>query len=237
MKAARAALLAALVAACGELPTTGDGIAFLQVRVPVPAAVEVGDTLRLAASARTATGDSVPAAVSWATPDTAFTIDASTGLVTGRVAGQTGRAQARTADITSGFVAISVRARADTLIRVAPAQLTVPAADTASPALAVRLATRSGTTLAGAPGLQVFWRVVAPAFATAADATVRFRNGQLADTATTGTDGTPTVPITLRRVAGRTAPDSATVEVTSFRVRGAAVPGSGQRFVIRFLRP
>lgn len=237
MRAARAALLAALVAACGELPTTGDGIAYLEVRVPVPAAVEVGDTLRLTASARTATGDSAAAAVTWATPDTVFTIDPSSGLVTGLVAGQSGRAQARAADIASGFVSISVRARADTLIRLAPAQLTVAAADTASPALAIRLATRAGTTLAGAPGLQVFYRVVDPAFAAAADATVRFRNGQLADTVATGADGTPTVPITLRRVPGRTAPDSATVEVASFRVRGTAVPGSGQRFVIRFLRP
>ena len=40
--------------------------------------------------------------------------------------------------------------------------------------------------------------------------------------------------VQLVRVAGQPPVDSAVVTVRAERTRGAAVPGSGQRFVIRF---
>ncbi len=50
----------------------------------------------------------------------------------------------------------------------------------------------------------------------------------------TGADGTPSPPVTLDRVAGQTAPDSAIVTVAATTATGAAVPGSGQRFIVHF---
>jgi hypothetical protein len=53
------------------------------------------------------------------------------------------------------------------------------------------------------------------------------------DTVNTGTDGTVT-GMQLLRLAGRPPVDSAIVTVRAERTRGAPVPGSGQRFIIRF---
>jgi hypothetical protein len=40
--------------------------------------------------------------------------------------------------------------------------------------------------------------------------------------------------MTLSRIAGLAAPDTAIVTVRAARTRGAAVPGSGQRFLVLF---
>jgi protein involved in polysaccharide export with SLBB domain len=42
------------------------------------------------------------------------------------------------------------------------------------------------------------------------------------------------VPVTLRRTNGIAQPDSVIVEVFAFRPSQATVPGSGQRFIVRF---
>jgi hypothetical protein len=63
---------------------------------------------------------------------------------------------------------------------------------------------------------------------------VQLSNVALVDTVTTDVNGTPSTPVTVGRVAGTTSPDSAVVEVRAVRRRGAQVPGSGQRFVVRF---
>jgi hypothetical protein len=40
--------------------------------------------------------------------------------------------------------------------------------------------------------------------------------------------------VTVNRVSGRTAPDSAIVTVSATTATGSVVPGSGQRFIVRF---
>jgi len=52
--------------------------------------------------------------------------------------------------------------------------------------------------------------------------------------ATTGTDGSPATAVTLNRVTGQSSPDSAIVTVAAATATGAIVPGSGQRFIVRF---
>jgi hypothetical protein len=62
---------------------------------------------------------------------------------------------------------------------------------------------------------------------------VALTGGVQADTVNTGSDGT-VAGVALTRVAGAAPVDSAIVEVRALRTRGALVPGSGQRFIIRF---
>ena len=57
-------------------------------------------------------------------------------------------------------------------------------------------------------------------------------NHQIADTVATGSDGAAVTSLEL--VAGTTPPDSVVVSVSAAHIRGAVVPGSGQRFILRF---
>jgi hypothetical protein len=77
--------------------------------------------------------------------------------------------------------------------------------------------------------------VVEPVFANVADRTVEFGPGALADTATTAANGEPDTPVTLARIPGIAPPDSAIVEIRATRYKdNQPVPGSGQRWIIRF---
>jgi hypothetical protein len=62
---------------------------------------------------------------------------------------------------------------------------------------------------------------------------VELPGGVLIDTVSTGPSGLEQ-GVTLNRVAGVPAPDTAIVQVRSYRASGADVPGSGQRFIILF---
>jgi hypothetical protein len=57
-------------------------------------------------------------------------------------------------------------------------------------------------------------------------------SGVVADTILTAADGTAIAA--LAKAPGLPPPDSLVVTVTAVRTRGAAVPGSGQRFIVRF---
>jgi hypothetical protein len=63
---------------------------------------------------------------------------------------------------------------------------------------------------------------------------VELPGGVLTLDAVTGLDGSPSSPVTLNRVTGVTSPDSAIVTVGALTASGATVPGSGQRFIVRF---
>ena len=65
--------------------------------------------------------------------------------------------------------------------------------------------------------------------------TVLLQGNVVADTLPTGSDGNASTALVV--VAGTTPPDSAIVTVRAERTRGATVPGSGQRFIIRFTAP
>jgi uncharacterized protein YjdB len=110
--------LAALLAGCGSLPTTSEGVAFLQVELPANRTLLVGDTLRLHALALDKSGQPLDIPVSWRTPDATITVDPATGLVTGVAAG-TGRVQATvgTDELVSDFIALTVKDAATALRR------------------------------------------------------------------------------------------------------------------------
>lgn len=85
-----------LLAACGGLTETADGVAFLDVVRPPSTTLEVGETLQLSALALDARGEPVDAAIRWTSGDPFLTVDETTGLVTGLAEGSEGRIQAST---------------------------------------------------------------------------------------------------------------------------------------------
>jgi uncharacterized protein YjdB len=105
------ALLGALLAGCGNLPTTSDGVAFLEIIPPQSLTLAVGDTVRIVARALDEDGQPVGVAITWRTPDTTVSVDQA-GLVTGLAAGP-GRVQAAVGEsqvLVSNFIELTVTA-------------------------------------------------------------------------------------------------------------------------------
>lgn len=199
----------------------------LEVEVPVPADVEVGDTLQLHATALDANGDPVDAAIKWQAADSTASVS-PTGLVTG-VSPGAARVQALEGSLGSNVVTLTVIARADTLLLLGDSIRTLPVGSTASGDLVTQLRTFApDTTVASRP---VIYAITFPAPGSAPAVTLS--SGVQTDTVLTGADGNVT-GLQLIRAAGQPLVDSAVVTVRAERTRGAAVPGSGQRFVIRF---
>jgi len=113
----RAALIAALIGGCGKLPTTSEGVAFLEVAPPVTRTITIGDTVRFRARALDVLREPIPdVVILWRTPDEAIISVDEFGLVTGLAAG-IGRVQAVIGTLdpkkpkesfTSDFVSITV---------------------------------------------------------------------------------------------------------------------------------
>jgi uncharacterized protein YjdB len=103
--------LAGLLASCGDLPTTSEGVAFLEVMPPPSTTLRVGDTVRFGARTLDASGNPIAVSVLWRTPDTTITVDPATGIVVGRFAGS-GRVQAVVGneELVSNFVTLTVQA-------------------------------------------------------------------------------------------------------------------------------
>jgi hypothetical protein len=225
-------LLAALAAVtgCSNLTEAG-GIVGLEIRVPRTPVVEVGQTIQLRARALDQQGDSVAATITWLTPDTTATLT-PTGLLTGRTGGTTARVQAQVGTLVSDFVTFTVNPRPDTLALAGDSVMTVASGVTSSAPLLASL--RSFAPPEPLAGDVITYTIVAPVFADAAQRTVELPGGVLSLAATTGIDGTPATAVTLNRVTGQSSPDSAIVTVAAATATGAAVPGSGQRFIVRF---
>jgi hypothetical protein len=185
----------------------------------------VGDSLQLHAVALDQNGDSTDAAILWRTGDTTVTVDSITGWVTGALPGN-GRVQAFSGTLVSDAVSFTVLVRPDTLIIVGPADDTIPAGNTTSDPLVVRIETTQPP--GPAAGIPVIYTLV-PFGATLP--AVQFANGAAADTATTGADGTASITVGL---VGTPASDSVAVTAQAARSNGTPVPGSGQRFIVRF---
>jgi hypothetical protein len=220
--------------ACSNAGELADGIIALDVRPPRPGTVDFGDTARFIVVPLDENGDSVAADVVWRTPDDSVItiIDSALGLVVGDRPDVGGRVQAALGDYRTGLDSIKFQARADTLINLGPAADTVLVDETTSDSLTARLESFNPVGLLN--GRPLIFSVIEPIFSDTSLRTVVLPNGGLVDTVTTGAGGTPTPIVTLSRRAGFTAPDSAIVEVRSFRVRGTPVPGSGQRYVVYF---
>ncbi len=219
----------ALAAGCSNLNEVEGGVVALEVTLPSPPIIEVNESLQLSVRALNKDGDSVAAAIVWSAADPTLTVDPATGVLTG-VAPGTGRVQASVGSLTSGLLTFTVLAPADTII-VGDSVLTVAADQSASPPLAVQV--RSFSPSDPVEGRDVIYTLTSPEPATTSP-TVAFSNGQIEDTAKTAADGTVTT-VTLGRVTGLIAPDTAIVTVRATRTRGAVVPGSGQRFIVLFL--
>jgi hypothetical protein len=230
----RVAALLGLIS-CSNAGELADGVIEIQVIAPVPPVVDFGDTTRYIAVPLNADGDSVGAPVVWVTPDdSSLTIvDPATGLVTGVKPNTQGRVQAILGSLTTGFFTLRILARPDTIILPADSVQSVLAGVAASQPLLPVI--ESDNPAGPTAEHRVTFTVVKPTFAdTTGVQNVRLSNGGLTQAAVTIADGTPSPPVIVSRVTGRTAPDSVLIEVTAFQSSGNAVPGSGQKFLILF---
>ena len=226
-------LVAAALAACSDFTTTDGGIARLDVYAPIPAEVEVGQTIQLRAVARDENGDSLDIPVFWRALDTTIAVDSTLGRITGLTAGLSGRVVARAVDLYSNVISFDVLRLADTLIRASDSAVTVASSDSASPELVVRV--EGGEPPAPIQGRRLTYQVIAPVFASPDDRTVEFSGGTLAISPRSSALGTPDQPVTLRRRSDRQQPDTAVVQVSVYRPDGTVLPGSGLRFYVLFL--
>ncbi|MEO8633803.1 MAG: hypothetical protein ABI587_00860 [Gemmatimonadales bacterium] len=233
MNRPRVLCLLLALAACSSLNDIGGGIVALEVQLPVPAFIEPNDTVQLRARALDIQGDSVAATITWLTPDTTLVIDPTTGEVTTTLTSGSGKVQAKVgnlrSDISGTNGTLTIRPRSDTLRLTGFDTLTVLATDTISAPLLA--AVESNSPSGGVATTTILFSVVDTA---SAAGNVHFAGNGLGLRATTGSSGAPTVGVTLRRTPGGTAPDSVLVDVSAARPSGAVVPGSGQRFTVRF---
>lgn len=227
-----AAGLALVLAGCSRLATTPGGVASVVIKVPQPAEVETNGSIQLTGVAQDANGDVMDVPIYWRALDTTITVDSLTGVMSGVLPGTTGRVVARAVDLYSAIATFTVLEQTDTLIQVADSVQDVPAANPASPALAVQV--EGGDPLVAVSGRRITFEVVSPVFDKPEDRTVEFAGGHLAISPTTGTLGTPSPDVVLQRRAGFAAPDTAIVRVTIYRPGGGTVPGSGMRFLVHF---
>ena len=233
MRIRRAALAVPLLLGCTDLIDSTNEVVQVQVLASVVTILDVSDTSRVFARALNKDGEEVPAPILWLALDTTASVD-SAGLVTAETPGQA-RVQAQVNTLLSNVLNFTVVPRPDTLVLVGEDTLRVLVGEGSSASLEARLDTyEMGDTLPASGG-RIEYKVVEP------DSTqprsVEFTGQVTIDTITTGADGTSTVPVLLNRVAGVTSPDSAIVEITAFRFQVDTVPGSGQRFIIRFDNP
>ena len=240
MRPAASALLLGGLVACGSITSDANGVISLEVHAPIPPVVEPGDTIQLYAVARNINGDSVGAQIRWRTPDdTTIALDSLTGRVTGDsligvLRTRSGRVQAVTGSIVSPFVLYSVILAEDTLAILGDDSTRVAPADTLSAALMARIRSFTPDSSEGVAGRHITFEVdsVSPHADTA---NVRLSPGdKRLITITTGASGAPTDSVRIVLLQGTPRPDSAWVEIRATRPSGVPVPGSGQRFVVRY---
>lgn len=221
----RLGLLAAVVG-CSELPEAEQGVVGIEVRVPGPDTVEVGESIQLSAKPLDTNGDSVGTPVTWVSADPTATIDPSSGVLTG-VSPGTARVQASVGGLSSALITFAVVAPADTLLVVGDSVIAAIATEPSSPPLTTQL--QSFNPAGPLEGRGVIYAITSPDPA-ATTPSVLLAGGVVADTLVTAADGTASA--TLSVVAGATPPDTVIVTVRAERTRGAPVPGSGQHFLV-----
>jgi hypothetical protein len=233
VKSAIGLLVTAALLGCSGLDEGEAGVVGIEVRTPAPDTLEVGESIQLSARPLNKDGDSVGTPVTWISLDPTATIDAATGVLTGVSAGGA-RVQASVGALGSELVTFAVIDPADTLVLTSDSIVTLPAGTITSPPLTARLDHFDPAGAVALAGRGVIYALTSPDPA-AGTPTVLLQGGVVADTLPTASDGNAST--TLGVVAGSTPPDSAIVTVRAERTRGATVPGSGQRFIIRFTAP
>ncbi len=102
-------LLLGGVAACANLPVTGDGVVALEVTVPGSLLLPEGETRTLTARALGRDGTEVAATIRWSSPDTTVAVDEATGVVTGLAPSGTGRVQASVGTLRSDLITFTLQ--------------------------------------------------------------------------------------------------------------------------------
>jgi hypothetical protein len=218
----------AILLGCSTLDEGDAGVVSLEITAPTLLTLEVGEQLQLTAVALNVDGEVVDAPVVWRTPDATLAVDEPTGLVAG-VSPGTGRVQAAVGSLSSDLLTFTVLAPADTIIIVGDSVVPVPAEPGVTPPLVVRLESFNPPGVLGSR--PVVYEITSPV---AGDVpAVALPGGVQSITVDTESDGTVT-SVTLSRNPGVPAPDTAFVTVRAARTQGAAVPGSGQRFIVVF---
>ena len=220
------ALLTLMVLGCSNLTEGPGGVVELEISTPAAREVEVGETLQLTARALDRDGNPLDVPITWLSSDPALTVDNS-GLVTGVSPGEA-QVQASVGSLSSGQILLTAIARADTLVIVSDSVIIVPVGAPASAPLAVQVLSFSSAD--PLPNRPVVYTVTSPP--DVGDHTVELPGGVLIDTISTGQAGDAGA-VTLNRTA-IPSPDTAIVQVRSYRASGADVPGSGQRFIVLF---
>lgn len=216
----------AILAGCSGLDEGEAGVVALEVRAPLPPIVEVGETVQFSATPLDAEGDSVGVPVTWRTPDATLSVGETTGLVTG-VAPGPGQVQAVVGSLVGELVSLDVIPPADTLVLVGDSVVAAPAEPGVSPSLTAQL--QSFNPAGPLEARPVIFEITRP---TATPLAVTLPGGVLTDTLTTSADGT--VGVIVSRDPGVPLTDTVFVAIRASRTRGAAVPGSGQRFIVLF---
>lgn len=108
MRSTTCAMVVLLLAGCGNLPVTGDGIVALEVALPSPLTLQEGQSRQLTARALDAQGQEVAADIRWRTPDETVTVDELTGIVTGAASSGTGRVQATVGTLRSDLITFTL---------------------------------------------------------------------------------------------------------------------------------
>jgi hypothetical protein len=212
---------------CSELDPAEGGVVGIEVRVPGPDSVEVGESIQLSATPLDRNGDSLAATITWVSADPAATIDATTGVLTGVSVG-TARIQATSGTLSSSFITFAVVAGADTLA-ISGDSIFTASATAPLPEFVTLLSSFNPAGPVANHG--VVFGIASPDPLTTPPTVVFTGNGAMADTVLTAGDGTART--NLQILPSVTPPDSIIVVVSAQRIRGTPVPGTGQRFILR----
>jgi len=216
------------LAACSGLDEGEGGVVAIEVETPELEMLEVGEQVQVVARALDVDGQVVDAALAWQSTTAAVTVDGS-GLVT---AAQPGEAdvQASVGTLASEPVHFEVLAAADTVIIAGDSVFTLPAAVDPPPTATLAARLESFNPAGPLSGRPVIFEITSPV--PGAIPVVQLAGGVQSDTILTAADGTASIAVGA--VSGQVPPDTAIVQVRAERLRGAPVPGSGQRFIVLF---
>jgi hypothetical protein len=228
VKRALAVCLPLLAAGCSGLDEGEAGVVGIEVQVPGPDSLEVGESIQLTAKPLDKNGDSAATPVAWVSVDPTASIDPATGVLTGLSVGSA-RIQATAGSLGSSLITFAIVPRADTLAISGDSVFTASVATLPLPDFTTLLSSLSPA--GPVPSQGVVFAITSPDPLTSPSSVVLGSNNQVADTLPADANGAAVDHLVL--VPGTTAPDSVIVTVSASRIRGAVVPGSGQRFILR----
>jgi hypothetical protein len=228
VRRALAVLLPLLTAGCSGLDEGEAGVVGIEVQVPGPDSLEVGESIQLGAKPLDKNGDSAAVAVTWTSADPTASIDPVTGILTGIGVGPA-RVQASVGSLGSALISFAIVPRADTLAISGDSVVTASVTTLPLPDFTTVLS--SFNPPGPVPSQGVIYAITSPDPLTTPLSVVLGVNNQVADTLPADVNGTVVDHLVL--LPGVAPPDSVIVTVSANRIRGAVVPGSGQRFILR----